>query len=118
MTRQTEEDTARIRATLVTPRGGETLESEREERIARETRAATRRDEMTRMLRDKAAARAKARAKLRQIRAEIVRARADAETQTRIVREIEDERMAALTRSTEEDAARARADGVGRARAE
>ena len=45
--RQTEEDTARLRATLMTPRGGATPETEREEHLAREAREATRLEEVS-----------------------------------------------------------------------
>ena len=48
------------------------------------------------MLRDEVAGRVALRVELEQLRAEIVRARADAETQTRIVRELESERRAVM----------------------
>ena len=68
------------------------------------------------MLREEEAARATARTELEQIRAEIAQARSDAVTQTRIVKELEDKRVAILARSAEENTTKARAEGVARAR--
>ena len=94
MTRQTGEDTSRIRATTVTTRGGETLETEREEHLARKARVATRLKEMSQMLRDEAAARAEARAELPQIREEIVQVSATEIAQIEAERVLKEAEMA------------------------
>ena len=108
-------DIESIRATFGAIGGGVTIEIERAARITRDVRTTARREEVGQMLREEESTRAAARAELEQIRAEIVRVRGDAETQTRIVKELEVEKRAIMTRAAEEDVARARAEGVARA---
>ena len=102
LTSLTERDTTSIRFTLGVTRGGTTLEADRAAHRAREDRAATRIAEVGRMCREEEVAMFARCAELEQRHAELIQTRADAETQTRIARELEAERRAATTRAVGE----------------